>query len=87
MAHQRYAVLIPKGVEKQIRAVPEPTRKRIVDKIASLAANPRPRGAEKLSDQEDYRIRVGDYRVVYSIEDKKVFVTIGRVKHRRDVYR
>jgi mRNA interferase RelE/StbE len=87
MAGHKYAVLIPKRVAKQIRAVPEPARKRIVDKIEALAANPRPPGCEKLSDQEQYRIRVGEYRIVYSIEDRQVIIAIARVQHRRNVYR
>ena len=87
MARQRYDVLVPKRVEKQIRALAEPAKRRVVDCIASLAFNPRPAVATKLTSREEYRLRVGDYRILYLIEDVRVIVTIAQVKHRREVYR
>ena len=63
-------------------------RQRIVSRIQSLAANPRPSGCEKLSGQGDkYRAREGRYRVVYFIEDKGRLVYVVKVGHRKDVYR
>ena len=87
MAHNVYAVLIPKRVAKQIEKVPEPHRRRIVEKIAALRTNPRPVGMKKLTGLEAYRLRVGDYRVVYEVDDPQRFVTIARVMHRSAVYR
>lgn len=54
--------------------------------ISALAVNPRPRGCRKLSSSEQYRIRVGDYRVLYEIEDDVLRVLVVKVGHRRDVY-
>jgi mRNA interferase RelE/StbE len=63
-------------------------RRRIVEKIAGLAENPRGQGAEKLAGYEDrYRVPQGDYRIVYLIDDETTTVTIYRVAHWKDVYR
>ena len=60
---------------------------RIVQCIRSLADNPRPPGVEKLSGQERYRVRQGDYRIIYGIEDRILRIVIVKAGHRRDVYR
>ncbi|MEL6604083.1 MAG: type II toxin-antitoxin system RelE/ParE family toxin [Cyanobacteria bacterium J06614_10] len=83
-----YQVEFTKRANKQFQALPSQVRKRIAPRIASLAQNPRPAGVVKLSGEDNaYRIRVGDYRVVYNIEDKKLQILVFRVDHRRDVYR
>jgi mRNA interferase RelE/StbE len=65
-----------------------PTQVRIAHAIDSLADDPRPRGAVKLAgDQDFYRIRAGDYRIIYSITDEKLIVLVIAVGHRRDIYR
>ena len=63
------------------------TRDRIRAVIDALANEPRPRGAQKLAGREDFRVRVGDYRVVYAIDDDERVVLIARIAHRREVYR
>jgi mRNA interferase RelE/StbE len=63
------------------------TRERIKTAIDGLAAEPRPAGVTKLAGLEDYRVRVGDYRVVYAIDDARRMVLIARIAHRREVYR
>ena len=55
--------------------------------IDALAANPRPVGCVKLAGRDDYRIRVGDYRVVYAVDDDERLVLVARIAHRREVYR
>jgi mRNA interferase RelE/StbE len=74
---------------KEIEAVGRKAdRRRIVGRIQALAAEPRPSGSEKLSGHNDrYRVRQGNYRVVYSIDDAQRIVLIVKVGHRRDVYR
>jgi mRNA interferase RelE/StbE len=63
-------------------------RERLAPKIDSLADNPRPHGAEKLAGAESrYRLRSGDYRIIYAIEDGPRLVTVAVVAHRREVYR
>jgi mRNA interferase RelE/StbE len=65
-----------------------PTQVRIAHAIDSLADDPRPRGAVKLAgDQDFYRLRAGDYRIIYSITDEKLIVLVIAVGHRRDIYR
>jgi mRNA interferase RelE/StbE len=67
--------------------MPEQIQDRINNAIAQLAENPRPTGCKKLSDREGYRIRVGDYRILYHIDDAAKLVIIFRVAARGDVYR
>jgi mRNA interferase RelE/StbE len=84
-----YRVLIKPSAAKEIEAVGQKEdRQRIVTRIRSLARDPRPFGSEKLSGRGDlYRLRVGRYRVVYSIGDAELVVVIVRVGHRKNVYR
>jgi len=82
-----YSVLITKSAAKELEAVPTKDRQRIVTRIRSLADDPRPVGVEKLSGDEKYRIRQGDYRILYEIVDEELIVTVVRVGNRRDVYR
>lgn len=56
-------------------------------RIGALATDPRPRGAQKLSGEEKYRIRQGDVRILYAIDDQEAVVTVVKIGHRRDVYR
>ena len=60
---------------------------RIAAAIDGLGGNPRPTGAVKLAGRDDFRIRVGDYRIVYAVDDGEALVIIARIAHRRDVYR
>jgi mRNA interferase RelE/StbE len=85
----KYKILVKASAAKEIERVGSKSdRRRIVEKIAGLAESPRPQGSEKLAGYDDrYRVRQGDYRVVYLIDDKALNVTIFRVGHRRDVYR
>lgn len=62
-------------------------RERVNVAIDALAEDPRPRGATKLAGRDDYRIRVGDYRVVYAVDDAARLVIVARIAHRREVYR
>jgi mRNA interferase RelE/StbE len=84
-----YRVFIKPSAAKEIEAVGQKKdRQRIVAAIRSLRRDPRPAGCEKLSGERDrYRIRVGRYRIVYSIGDAELRVVVVRVGHRKDVYR
>jgi mRNA interferase RelE/StbE len=82
-----YSILITKSAAKELERVPTKDRERIVAKIRTLAANPRPAGAEKLSGEDKYRVRQGDYRILYEIVDAELIVTVVRIGNRRDVYR
>ena len=73
--------------EKEIRRIPQDYADRIAVQIDSLSCTPFPHGCKKLLGEDAYRIRVGDYRIVYSLDTEKNIITIERVKHRKDIYR
>ncbi len=82
-----YELLIKRSAAKELEALPTTYRRRSAAMFQQLSAQPRPSGVEKLSGAEQYRIRQGDYRVLYQIDDRRRTVTIVRIRHRRDVYR
>jgi mRNA interferase RelE/StbE len=83
-----YRIEFKDSARRELAALPLAVRKRIDARILALAENPRPHGAEKLTSSDDlYRLRVGDYRVIYQIQDKVLLVVIVKVGHRREVYR
>ena len=83
-----YEVKFSKSAKKQFRKLPLDVQERIQTKINDLAVEPRPNGVKKLKGEENsYRIRVDDYRVVYEIKDDVLIVTVVRVKHRSEVYK
>lgn len=82
-----YSVVVPKSVQKQLDRLPEQVYQRILKKIRLLAEEPRPAGALKLKGVEaEYRIRIGDYRLRYKIDDAHQVVILGRCQHRKNVY-
>ncbi len=83
-----YRVLLERAAEKDLKRLSAEIHDRIIAAIQALARNPRPAGCRKLAgSQNDWRIRVGDYRVVYEIAYEIRIVRINRVRHRREVYR
>lgn len=83
-----YRIELKRSAAKEIEKIKNKRdRQRIVERIAGLSENPRPTGCQKLSGQESYRIRQGEYRIVYTIADALLVVEIVKVGHRRDVYR
>jgi len=83
-----YEVYLERAAENDLKRLPTTTFHRIIPQIRILAENPRPSGCRKLTGlKNDWRIRVGDYRVLYEIDEKARAVRIMRVRHRREVYR
>ncbi len=82
-----YSIFFKESVRKDLDAIPRGDLQRIMERIKNLAEDPRPAGCEKLSGQEKYRIRQGNYRIVYSIQDAELTVWVVKVGHRREVYR
>ena len=83
-----YSLVIKRSAEKELKKLPGGDLRRVVDRIHGLAQQPRPAGCEKLSGEaERYRIRQGDYRIVYDIDDSAHIVAIVKIGHRREVYR
>ncbi len=84
-----YRVEFAKSAKKDIEGLPERVRSRIKAKLLSIRDNPRPKGCVKLEGfgLAFFRVRVGDYRIVYHVDDKNKVITVTRVRHRKDVYR
>ena len=83
----KYAIETKPSARKELENLSDTLISRLVPKIEALAANPRPSGCRKLRGYKDlWRIRVGDYRVVYIIDDDRRMVSVTRIAHRRDVY-
>jgi len=83
----KYIVLIERYAQKQIMKLDKKIIPVIKSAIADLANNPRPQGYKKLKGEDAYRIRVGDYRIIYEINDNTIIVTIVSVGHRKDIYK
>ena len=81
-----YRLVFKQSVVKDLRKIPNKDVQRILQRIDGLADDPRPVGVEKLTGDEKYRIRQGNYRILYAIDDDVITVTIVKVGHRRDVY-
>lgn len=83
----KYRIEIKKSAGKELAGISSKDQNRIIERIRSLADDPRPPGSKKLSGEEKYRIRQGDYRILYEIHEELVTVNVVRVAHRKDVYR
>ena len=83
----QYTVEIVSRAEKEYLKPSSPVRDRIGRKILSLEENPRPFGSKKLRETDYYRMRAGDYRIVYSVDDEKSVVRVLSIAHRKEVYR
>ena len=84
---EKYSLFIKPSAVKELKKLPKKDLAKIVKRIKDLASDPRPSGCEKLTAGEKYRIRQGNYRIVYSIEDQKLIVCIVKIGHRKDIYR
>ncbi len=83
-----YRLSVPKAVQKQLDALPQKIHRRVSEHILALTDNPRPPGCIKLKGYKDqYRIRIGDYRVLYEIDDRRQLVSVRQIRHRREAYR
>ena len=82
-----YKILIKPTAVKELEQTPKKVAQQIVERISSLALHPRPAGCKKLSGEEKYRVRQGDHRIVYSIDDRSRVIEVVKIGHRREVYR
>ena len=84
---KRYTVVVSQTAEKELHRLPTRTIERIVSVLKSLEENPRPAGSKKLKGYKNlWRVRVGDYRIIYAIEDVILLVDIREIGHRKDIY-
>ena len=84
---EKYSILFRQSVLKDLEVLPKKDVQRIMEAIHALAADPRPPQSQKLSGREQYRLRQGDYRILYVIQDDVLIVTVVKVGHRKEVYR
>jgi mRNA interferase RelE/StbE len=83
----KYSVELKVSARKELERLPAKLIQRIFPKLEGLASEPRPAGCKKLKGgQREWRIRVGDYRVVYTVDDEKLLVSVMRIRHRSEVY-
>ena len=82
-----YTVVFLRRAQKELGNLPNTDYLQVRDAIANLADDPRPPGCKKLSGRDGWRIRIGNYRVIYDINDRELLVTVVRVGNRRDIYR
>lgn len=82
-----YKLQIKPLAVKELEALPPKERRRIVSRIQKLATDPRPSGSERLTGQQLFRVRQGNYRILYAIEDAELVLVVVKIGHRRDVYR
>lgn len=83
----RYQVILPKSVQKELDRLPDDIARRVLTRLAGLETNPRPADVKRLKGRDAWRIRIGDYRVIYEIHDRVLQVFVITVGHRREVYR
>ena len=84
---EKYRIEVKASAAKEIKKLPSKEIKRVLARIESLSENPRPHDCVKLSGEEKYRVRCGNYRILYLIEDDVLIVYVIKVAHRKDVYR
>jgi mRNA interferase RelE/StbE len=83
-----YEILLERRAEKDLKKLPSVLFQRIIEKIQSLAENPKPQGSRKITgSKNDWRIRIGDYRAIYEINEREKRVKIMRIRHRREAYK
>ncbi len=83
----KYKIFIRASASKELAAIPKDSLQKVLDRIRNLEEDPRPVGCDKLSAQERYRLRQGNYRIVYSIQDKEQTIHVVKIGHRKEIYR
>ncbi len=82
-----YQVNLPKTVQKQLNALPQEIKQRILKSLVQLQEEPRPVNSLQMKGGQGFRLRIGDYRVLYDIDDSKQILNLRRIGHRREIYR
>ncbi len=83
-----YSLVFARSARKELEGLPETLRTRVLSRIEQLSADPRPTGVRKLAGSEDlWRVRIGEYRVIYGVHDERKLVDIICIRHRKDAYR
>jgi len=82
-----YTVRVKDSAERELRKLPRKDNQRVLNRLQALASDPRPPGAVHLAGEDAYRVRQGDYRIVYTIDDLNRIVLVTKIRHRREAYR
>ncbi len=82
----KYTISLTKKAEKQLDKLPDKIAEPIIDAIEDLSENPRPNGYKNLKNRDGYRIRIGNYRVIYEVFDDELIVDVIKLGHRKDIY-
>jgi mRNA interferase RelE/StbE len=84
---EKYKIEMKKSSVKELNSLPPKDIKKIIKRILTLAVNPKPSGCIKLTNREDYRIRSGNYRIIYSINNDILVIEVIKIGHRKEIYR
>ena len=84
---RRYKISFKKSAAKELESIPNPALQRIIKKIGNLANDPCPKDSRKLTNYDLFRIRQGDYRIIYVIDNKRFEIEIYKIGHRKDIYK
>ncbi len=83
-----YEVLLERRAEKDLKRLTRDVFERVVSRLRSLSEDPKPSGSRKITgSKNDWRVRVGEYRIIYEIDDRKKAIRVMRIRHRKEVYR
>ena len=82
----KYQIEIERSALKNLKKIPAIDRNKVIRSIEKLALNPRPVGSKKLTGREGWRIRIGNYRVIYEIRELKCYILVLDIDHRKDIY-
>ncbi len=83
----KYSLVVSSKARRRFLRLDATVRKRVIEAISGLCDNPRPHGCIKMAGEDSYRVRVGDYRIVYEIHDRTITIIVVKIAHRRDSYR
>jgi mRNA interferase RelE/StbE len=83
----KYDIEIERSALKALQKIPVRNQDKVIEKIEQLAYNPRPSGAKKLTGRDGWRLRIGNYRIIYEIRDQTCYILVLDIGHRKEIYR
>lgn len=83
---EQYSIQFTKSAQKELSRIPEKDQFRIISRIQELSRDPRPAKSKKLTNEEKYRVRQGNYRILYQIKDEELIIVLVKIRHRKEAY-
>ena len=83
---EQYSIQFTKSAQKELRRIPKKDQLRIITRIQELSRDPRPVKGKKLTNEEKYRVRQGNYRILYQIKDEELIIVLVKIRHRKEAY-